>query len=91
MNACACDSTYVEVRGQLARDCSFLLPCRFWGSNSGLQLGDKHLYPLSHFVTPCIVPPAPNSIFDSSKPSKELLGSHGLLPNPGWEPARRLV
>lgn len=36
---------------------SFLLPCGFWGSNSGLRLGGKSLYPMTHLTSPLYLLP----------------------------------
>lgn len=38
---------HVEVRRQLLK-VGYLLPCRFWGWNSGSRLGSKWLYPLNY-------------------------------------------
>lgn len=49
MRACVCVHT---CHGQLTKVYSLLLPHRFWVSNSGHQPVSKHLYLLSHLVSP---------------------------------------
>lgn len=52
--ACECDThhKHAEVRGQLVKDGSFLLPHRLQGSNSGHQAWQQAPLPLSHLAGP---------------------------------------
>lgn len=47
-----CPGMHVEVKGQLAGVGYLLLPCRFWGSNSGYQAWWQVLLPISHLTSP---------------------------------------
>ena len=46
MEGSACNNTCVEVKGQLARVRSLLLPCECQGLNSGQQAWPQHFVPM---------------------------------------------
>lgn len=41
---------HMEAIRQLVKIVSLLLTCESWGSNQGIRLGRKHLYPLNHLT-----------------------------------------